>query len=561
MRRAAIQSGQVVPGVLAAILALCSAAAGAETLTYVLTPVRESGRIEVELAWETQGRDASALCVSPRWGSVGDIPRLVTDVQVSGGTLTGQEGACWKFEHRHGALLRVRYAVDAGRSMFDWNFVHLPIATRTFFHGVGNTFLLVPRPGGGAPEEYEVALRWRVPEGWEAVCSWAAGRHVGARLKVDDLRHSVYLAGELVVHTSRVEGAEALTVAMPDRFAFKVEAFAELAAAIIGPQCTFMEDRTFPPFVVTAIPVGEPLGEGRTRLSGTGLYRSFALFVPPEAPLGEPVEHLFAHENFHHWNGQVLRAAEPQGEVYWFTEGLTDYYALRILHESGRWSAATYADWINRHLRAYQSNPARNVSNAEIAAGYWTQRDTVGEVPYQRGLLLGLRWHRLARDRGRAEGIDALFKALVARGRDGGFQLTNEAVRQAGSRLLGDWFADDFDRYVVRAETVEVPPNALAPDLTGKIEAVYAYELGFDRERSLGQQRIVGLVAGSAAAKAGLREGDELAGWSIFSDSDRKTVLRVLRGGQVKTVAYFPRGERIDVLQFRPTHGAAGAGH
>ena len=103
-----------------------------------------------------------------------------------------------------------------------------------------------------------------------------------------------------------------------------------------------------------------------------------------------------------------------------------------------------------------------------------------------------------------------------------------------------------------RAETVEVPTDALAPKLTGRVKPTYEYELGFDRERSLKQQRVTGLVDGSAAAKAGLREGDELLGWDIHGDVNKKIQLQVLRDKKVKAIRYFPRGKKSFTLQFTP---------
>lgn len=533
-------------------LAWACVSASGETLTYVLTPQPDQGRLQVELSWQTKGRSSSTLCVSPRWGLISDVPALLKDVGFVGAALERREQGCWTVRHRAGATLACRYAVDPGQGKFDWASVHYPTTSATFFHGIGNTFLLVPQPGGGAPEEYEVLLRWKLPDGWKAVCSWGAGRHLGARLNVNDLRHSVYLAGPLVTHTARAVGADEVTVVMLDEFGFTIEEFAELAGGIVSEQCTFMQDAEFPPFVVTAVPVGEPLKAGQQRLSGTGLYRSFGLFAPPGAKLTEGVEHLFAHELFHYWNGRVLKREKPEELSYWFTEGFTDYYALRILYESGRWTPKTYAKWINRHIRQYHVNPARNASNEDIRAGYWRERDTVGEVPYQRGLLLGLRWHRLARDRGVDEGLDRLFKTLVGRGRAGEFKVSNEGVREAGRKLLGEWFAAEFDRYVTRAETVEVPTDALVPELVGEVTATYLYELGFDRARSLSEGCVRGLLPGSAAAAAGLRDGDELAGWTVPGDADEKVRLRVRRDGRLETISYFPRGRRSDVLQFRP---------
>jgi predicted metalloprotease with PDZ domain len=536
------------------VAAWAAVAAQAETLTYVLTPERGQGRIRVELTWQTAGRTASRLCVSPRWGTVADVPALLKDVKFSGASEARRDKACWQVTHAPGAELRCQYTVDPGRKTFEWTSTHHPIASKAFFHGLGNAFLITPATGGGQPDEYEVLLRWKLPDDWKAICSWGAGPSVGARLKPEDIRQSVYLAGRLVLYRTRVPGADELTIAMLDEFEFSAEEFGQRAAEIIADQCAFMRETSFPPFLVTAIPVGKPVEAGDLRIAGMGLYRSFALCVSPRATLTDGVEHLFAHELFHTWNGRLVQAAEPEELVYWFAEGFTDYYALRILYESGRWTPKVYAQWINRHVREYQANPARNASNEQIRAGYWKERDTVGEAPYQRGLLLGLRWHKLARDHGVREGIDALLRKLIERARRGDFRVSNDALREEGRVVLGDWFTPEFDRYVVRAETVEVPRDALAPDFVGRVESVSDFALGFDRERSLREQRVRGLVAGSAAAKAGLREGDELLGWDVHGDSDREIQLQVLRAGQLTKISYLPRGTRRDVLQFLPAN-------
>lgn len=539
---------------------LCSIAIGAwviapaagETLTYSLTPQPEQGRLQVELSWTTQGRSSSRLCVAQHWGTVADVPALLKDMQFEGTSGVRQDKACWVLTHRSGAELRCRYTVDPERRTFDWKTTHHPITTEAFFHGMGSAFLLVPSPGGDTPEEFEVVVRWKLPTGWDAVCSWGAGRTVGARLKPEEFRESVYLAGKLVTQHTKALGAGEITVAMVDRFGFNVGAFAEMAAGIIAGQCAFMREIRFPPFVVTAIPVGEAVKAGDSRLAGIGLYHSFALCVAPEGKLTDGVEHLFAHELFHYWNGRMLRAEDPQELVYWFVEGFTDYYALRILCESRQWKPAVYAKWINRHLREYAANPAQNATNEAIRAGFWTERDTVGEVAYQRGLLLGLRWHKLAREHGVPDGIDRLFTALVERGRESGLKLSNEAIRKAGGDLLRVWFPPEFDRYVIDAATVEVPEDALEPEFTGKVKPVYEYVLGFDRERTLADQRVRGLAAGTPAAQAGVKEGDELAGWTIPGDTDKKVELKVRRDGKVKTISYFPRGAKTEVLQFTP---------
>ena len=521
-----------------------------EVLRYELTPNFEEGRLHIELTWETGQRKQSALRVSERVGPIDDVPRMLRGLQIM--PPAQRKNAVWTFRHRPGETVWCSYDVVPGRRAFDdWSDTHYPITTPDFFHGLGNAFLMVPNSGPGVPAEFEVVLRWKLPAGYKAACSWGTGRTIGARIKATDLRHSVYLAGRLKTATRDDDGRK-VSVAIVDRFGFTLDEFADVTSTIVKQQCEFMLETEFPNFVVTAIPVGQELKAGESRLAGSGLYNSFALFVASGSKIDDAVEHLFAHELFHHWNGRLLKAKQPERLVYWFVEGMTDYYSLRILYESGHWDADTYTKWVNKHIREYYLNPAINASNEQIERDYWNQRNTVGEVAYQRGLLLGLRWHKLARAKGVVAGIDRLFKSLVNRGRGGGLELSNHTIRQAGSELLGSWFSAEFDRYVTKAQTIELPPDALSPELVGKMTQVHGYEVGFDQARSLKEKKVRGLVRGSAAEQAGLREGDALVAWNLPGDPDEPVKLKVRREGAEQLITYYPRGERRVVMQYQP---------
>ena len=138
----------------------------------------------------------------------------------------------------------------------------------------------------------------------------------------------------------------------------------------------------------------------------------------------------------------------------------------------------------------------------------------------------------------------------MSRGRGGGLEVSNQAIRATGERLLGSWFGGEFDQYVTQAQTIELPPDALTPGLAGKLTDVYAYELGFDQARSLKERKVRGLIRSSAAAKAGLREGDRLRGWSLEGEPDVPVKLIVEREGRDEAITYYPRGARRVVMQY-----------
>ncbi len=525
----------------------------AETVSYVVRPLPDKGIAEVEITWRTSGRrDMSFAFVTPTSGTVRDVPALLKQMRFEGARSVHRTNrSTWQIRHAPGATLVCRYVVDPGRRNLDWNGHHYPVTNYSFFHALGKTFLMVPQAGGGMPERYDVTFQWKLPKGWKAVCSWGSGPSIGAPMRPDDLRDSVYLAGKLETRVLR-RGRREVTVALLDRFHFKAEQFARMAADIIDRQADFMKDPEFPPFLVTAVPVGMPIKPGESRLAGSGLYHSFALWIAPNAELTDGVENLFSHELFHHWNGRLLRSRQPDKLCYWFIEGFTDYYAWRILLESGYWKPDTYAKWLNRQIRAYLRNPAIGVSNQEIARSFWSKRDTVGEVPYQRGLMLAIRWHALAREAGVRDGIDRLFFALLDEARrKPDYQYSNRDIQKLGTRLYGAWFAREFEQFVVNGAPIELPFDALKPRLVGRSTPIYEFEPGIDLARSLDKRKVIGLKTGSAAARAGMRAGEALLGWRVHANPDEKLEFQVRRLGRVVRVSYFPRGKMQTVTQFQ----------
>ena len=82
------------------------------------------------------------------------------------------------------------------------------------------------------------------------------------------------------------------------------------------------------------------------------------------------------------------------------------------------------------------------------------------------------------------------------------------------------------------------------------------YELGFDSAVLIEPKRIVrGLVAGSAAALAGLQDGDIIVKPvpqdAIQGDQQATLTLLVQRGEEQLSITYLPRGETVDAYQWR----------
>jgi hypothetical protein len=84
------------------------------------------------------------------------------------------------------------------------------------------------------------------------------------------------------------------------------------------------------------------------------------------------------------------------------------------------------------------------------------------------------------------------------------------------------------------------------------------WALGFDGERSFRERRVTGLVPGSAAQRAGLREGDLLRAYAVFGgDADRDAELTVERDGAQVEIRYRPvAAEPVPGVRYRPADNA-----
>jgi predicted metalloprotease with PDZ domain len=96
-------------------------------------------------------------------------------------------------------------------------------------------------------------------------------------------------------------------------------------------------------------------------------------------------------------------------------------------------------------------------------------------------------------------------------------------------------------------------PSPYAPCLEVASEDLAGFDLGFDFDASRAAKAITGLRAGSAAAQAGLQEGQKVAGWSVsFGDITKPVKLTVVDGGATREIQYVPLGPKIATPQFRP---------
>jgi hypothetical protein len=546
----------------AALLALALPAAGQPRLDVVLTPHATGGpdsHLAVSMTMERPNLAAGAPLVRaplrlvgiprPDWGrdnltardDQGEIPLTQADEpptpqgvyqrwSVSRATV-GDVVVSWKAPPR-----RVTAATNNG-PLFDLR------EEAGGFAGSGNGFFAAPVASG----PWKIRLAWDLsasPPGSRGVWSLGEGT-VETVATAETLQFSYYYVGPIKSYPAE-----------PDpRFAFywlsdppfDPNELGDKMRALYLSMAEFFDDKGSYRVFVRRNPFK---GTG-----GTGLARSFTFGYNLEArPTVESLQGLLAHEIAHTWPAMQ----GEHGDTAWYSEGMAEYYSTVLSWRAGAIDTNRLLKTFNERADAYYSNPYVGLSNPEAAKIFWT--DPVAQtVPYGRG------WMYLQQ-------TDAAIRA-ASKGRRSLDDVVREMRRrQVASRPYGipEWLAL-VGREIGAAKAkamyghmaaggLLVPPADLyAPCLSVARHPVRPFQLGFARA-SLNDDRVIrDLVAGSAAAQAGLRNGDVITEVNdlneVRRDETKPLELSIRRGGEIVRVSYLPRGAPVEGYRWERTPG------
>lgn len=413
--------------------------------------------------------------------------------------------------------------------------------------GVGHSFLLLPPVDAPIP----VKIRWNLGAfgpGARGASSFGVGDEVTTIASSEDLAHAVYVAGRLQTAESGPSrrmvmlGNPELDVGAVLEWTRGVEErahslFREGTPAEGEPKKAKPGSPTDPFWYVL---VAEP-GMGREH-DGAHLTRSLGLWFDEARALDARLRIAIAHELLHEFIGAGVRLEDGGKEATWFAEGFTVYYARRLLFSD---KLITPDDFV--------ADLDRSLAHDEGIEGDDARGRHEG---YSRGSLYAAHLDAALRKRsGGVRSLDDIVLALLAAAR------REQKPRQPASlfrdlvvRELGPEGGDDFDHLIARADRpVEPPPGAFGPCFRRADRKEPVFELGFDPTSLRGDPVLIrGLVKGSRAERAGLREGDLALTTKVPDPSvalsktgkGREVVLTISgrRGG--RKIRYRPIGER-----------------
>jgi hypothetical protein len=438
-----------------------------------------------------------------------------------------------RLERAPRGTLTVRYRALAGTSRFAVR------VGKDRLTAVGHAFLLLPRIDGALPARLRFHLG-ALGAGADAASSFGFGTDLATTATTEELSHAIYVAGKLWLEQPE-KGAPAVErnknmviVGSPPFDARTAWTFA--MTTLSATDRRFAGPDPGEPDRLTFFLAPEP-GLGRAQ-DGAYLTRSLGLWFDEGRGLDPEIELTVAHELTHRWLGGTVRLVDADGrDAAWFSEGFTVHFARRILLDAGLVQPRDLLADVRRTL-------------GEAAPG-----EEPMPADYRRGAQIAAYFDAaLRRATGGARSLDDVARALVARAREERrVRLPVEALREVLARDLGPQGAADLDRFLARsAVSIELPEDAFGPCFKRSAKQVPAFELGFDRSGLHGNAGLVhGLVKGSAAERAGLREGALVLSATIPREEDAlrlnaEVELMIGVGRNKKRIRYRPIGKRFE---------------
>lgn len=406
-------------------------------------------------------------------------------------------------------------------------------------NGAGLTFLALPQNDMA----YHITLHWdlsAMPAGSRGVWSFGEG-DVSKTAPADVLANSFYTAGPLSSYPAM--GGNHFGMYWLGTPSFDVAKIGGFIDALYTYMAKYFDDENESYRII--------IRKNHYRGSnGTALTKSFMFSYSDGIALTDlGLKELLAHEMTHNWP----ELSGSHGDISWYSEGTAEYYSLILSYRAGLLSADDFLTFFNDRAAAYYTNPLQQLTNREAAKHYW-QETLAQRVPYGRGLMyLAVTDAKIRSTSGGKDSLDSIVKALSKRDRTG--QSYDIATwRNMIAAKLGPEALRDYDD-MVAGKTIIPPPGMLGPCFSAKPTQLPVFELGFSESSLQGDKKIVsGLVAGSAAEKAGLRNGDEVLLYSNVSDLlfhwHQHMQMTVRRAGKDITIAYAPHGANVPGYQW-----------
>ncbi|MGA7651248.1 MAG: hypothetical protein WBW68_02220, partial [Terracidiphilus sp.] len=417
------------------------------------------------------------------------------------------------------------------------------------FSGAASTFVVLPE----TESRYAFSLHWdlsALPPGAVGMSSLGVGDlQVDAPQSLDHLQQVLYFFGGTIHRFPAQPASNGFLSAWQGTPPFDGEALMRWTDQLDSSYLDFFRPNHVEPFAVLLR--CNPINAG----GGVEVGNSFIGTFDDHTEV-EPLKLTVAHEMVHTFVRGLDGSQREDGS--WFSEGTAVYYERLLPLRVGLITPDEFLRDLNSTAARYYTDALNHTPNSEIAANFWAET-RIRVLPYDRGsLYFSMVDSRVRAASGGKRSLDNLILAMIDRRRRG-LAMNEAAWRAILTSELGSSGTDEFDA-MLRGDLVLPASDAFGPCFRRTEKMLRRYELGFDAKVLIEPTRIVrGLIPGSAAERAGLRNGDRILKPvpqdGIQGDQTALIHLEIFRDGKQFPLSYLPRGEAVKAYQWERVPG------
>lgn len=422
-------------------------------------------------------------------GGVANVQQYVRDVRIStnGHALPVVHSASgWTVRHAPNAILTIRYRLPPSgptRIAAGTAAQFRPLIHNGLFHLVGRAALVLPI---GRAESDTVTLdidASQLVSNEHFVSSFGPGSHLqGLSVTREQVAAALYLGGPISLTLYETPSGRVGIVYSAMAPGFRGDAMRADALHIVQAERRFFNDSQ--PWYLVSETGGISSNPLIHQGGGEGLTHSFVMFSASDTDFADAEQReqfrwVLSHEYFHQWNGLSLRVAslasthEDDTSVYWFSEGVTEFYAMRLLTRAGLQSSKRSLDILDNKLQRYAANSKRGIGAVAAGRLFWSDPDA-DQIPYLRGYLAA--WSidiALRRGSGGSRSLDTAMRALVSRAKaEPSFRVDNAFLVHYLTEGLAANDPAAFRKFVVDGGEAPLDANSFAPCLKGRTESI-----------------------------------------------------------------------------------------
>jgi len=387
-----------------------------------------------------------------------------------------------------------------------------------------------------------VKLDWELAEGNTAVSSFGVGNKTSlVKLSYGSLQYTQFIIGRLTMYPSPLpeKGFSVAGLGLPEESIGNSLPQFENVYEYLRTQFQGSPDLAFR-FFFRSYP--ELPSSSGSAVQGDG-YGSFLVCIPQAEKLRDN-EDMFALVNH-----EMLHVFITGLSKEWYREGIAEYLSTILPYKGKYYSDAFYLKSINEKAANYYTNSLRLLPDSAggklkfSSANSWI-------VPYSRGFLY-------------FANLDAKLKILKKGSQTSVLSLAMEMEKlkrtQANDentwvglirKEAGEWAVKDWQD--MKSGKLIIPiPGAFGDDIIPEKLKTGIFDLGFNKSGKIVKGDIIkDLIKDSNAAKAGIKEGDEVVEsvdlYPLFGSFDKTLTVKIKRNKEILSFSFIPRRGSVE---------------